>query len=99
MHNPDYDEEATRVPQPMGDSCVYMSSEEAISKLRQLTFTENGDVPTLGKNARGEDTKDQEDGTRSSPPADKVTDQVDLLVPLVLGPETDALLREWPRAG
>jgi len=33
---------------------------------------EDGDVPTLSKDARGEDTEYQEDGTRSGPPANKV---------------------------
>ena len=74
-------------------------SKETILISRELTIGKDRDVPTLSKDSCREDTKDQEDGTRSGPPANKVTNKVYLLVTLVLSPKANTLLSERPRAG
>jgi len=76
-----------------------MSTSGTVYAFQSLTFGEDGNVPTLGKDARGEDTKDQEDCTCGGPPANKITDKIDLLVAVALSPETDTLLAKRPRAG
>ena len=98
VYNPDHYEEPARVPQAVGDGCEQKSVRGTALGSRRLTFAENGNVPTLSKDACGEDTKDQEDGACGGPPANNVTDHVDLLMSFVLSPETDTLLGEWPRA-
>jgi len=73
-----------------------VSTTETVFKSRQLTVGEDGDIPTLSKDACRKDAKDQEHGTSSGPPANKVTNKIDLLVTLIHSPETNALLGEWP---
>ena len=73
-------------------------SKETILISRELTIGKDRDVPTLSKDSCREDTKDQEDGTCGRPPANKVANQVDLPVTIVLSPETDTLFGERPRA-
>ena len=83
----------------VGDSCKRSERRDRDFFVLVPTLRKDRDFHTFSNDTCGKDTKGQEYGARRGPPTNNVTNQVYLLLTLILHPETDAILDERPRAG
>lgn len=100
VHTPEEQEEAGRVQETVADGCMSsVSMSFNRSSNRRLTFRQRLDVTTARDQVREHDARVERDADDARPPANDVTDEVDLLLALSLRPEADTADEEGPVDG
>lgn len=93
---PDQKEETSRVPETIADGYKTSSISTPHEDDRKLTFGDRVDCSATGDQICTENTNIDGEGEHARPPSYQVTDKVDLLLALILCPETDSTEEERP---
>ena len=93
---PNQKEETSRVPKTIADSYRTSSISTLHEDYTKLTFGNWIDCTATGDQICTKNTNIDGEGEYARPPSYQVTDEVDLLLALILGPEADSTEEERP---